>query len=140
MASSTKIVPNLQAPTSQPTMIPQPPEDPLLTATLACLAAMDPMFMARSGGQILYDIVLSNPTEVIGGPENLGRMLKFLLINPDGTVNKDFYPLISRYIKDSLVGRDPVSCCQGICKIITLQLYASGKMIDGHQENPPTSA
>lgn len=67
-------------------------------------------------------------------------MLKFLLINPDGTVNKDFYPLISRYIKDSLVGRDPVSCCKGICKIITLQLYASGKMIDGHQENFPTSA
>jgi len=78
--------------------------------------------------------------EVIGGTENLGRMLKFLLIDSDGTINKHFHPMISRYIQDSLVGRDPVNCCKGICRILTVQLYASGKMTDGHQENTLTSA
>ena len=139
MASSTKIVPNLQAPTSQPTMIPQPPEDPLLTATLAHLIAMPAMQMARVAGQMLYDLAIQNPMEVIGSPEILGMTLKTTLINDNGQVFKEHYPMITRYILHSLVGRDPRLCCTAICRIITVQLYASGKLSDGHQANTATS-
>ena len=139
MASSTKIVPNLQAPISQPTMIPQPPEDPLLTATLAHLIAMDPMSMARVAGQTLYDLAIQNPIEVIGSPEILGMTLKTTLINDNGQVFKEHYPMITRYILHSLVGRDPRLCCTAICRIITVQLYASGKLTDGLKANPASS-
>ena len=139
MASSTKIVPNLQAPISQPTMIPQPPEDPLLTATLATLAVMDPMQMARAAGQMLYDLAIENPMAVIGSPEILGTTLRTTLIDDNGKVFKQHYPMISRYISHSLIGRDPRLCCTAICRIITVQLYASGKLTDGHQANTASS-
>ena len=139
MASSTKIVQNLQAPTSQPTMIPQPPEDPLLTATLAHLIAMDPMSMARVAGQTLYDLAIQNPIEVIGSPEILGMTLRTTLIDDNGQVFKEHYPMITRYILHSLVGRDPRLCCTAICRIITVQLYASGKLSDGPKANTASS-
>lgn len=139
MASSTKIVQNLQAPISQPTMIPQPPEDPLLIATLAQLISMDPMQMARAAGQMLYDLAIENPMAVIGSPEILGMTLKMSLIDDNGQVYKHHYPMISRYIKHSLVGRDPRLCGMAICRIVTVQLYASGKLTDGHQANTATS-
>ena len=135
MASLTKIVPNSQAPTSQPTMIPLPPEDPLLTATLSTLIAMPAMQMARVAGQMLYDLAIQNPMEVIGSPEILGMTLRTTLIDDNGQVFKQHYPMIARYISHSLVGRDPRLCCTAICRIITVQLYASGKLSDGHKAN-----
>ena len=139
MASSTKIVPNLQAPTSQPTMIPQPPEDPLLIATLVQLVSMDPMQMARAAGQMLYDLAIENPMAVIGSPEILGTTLRMTLIDDNNQVFKQHYPMISRYIKHSLVGRDPRLCAMAICRLVTVQLYASGKLSDGSQANTATT-
>ena len=87
MASSTKIVQNLQAPTSQQTMIPRPPEDPLLTATQAQLISMDAMQMARAAGQMLYDLAIENPMAVIGSPEILGTTLRMTIIDDKGQVH-----------------------------------------------------
>lgn len=139
MASSTKIVPNLQAPISQPTMIPQPPEDPLLIATLSQLISMEPMQMARAAGQMLYDLAIENPMAVIGSPEILGTTLRMTIINDNGQVYPQYYPMILRYMSHSLVGRDPRLCAMAVCRIVTVQLYASGKLSDGHQANTATS-
>lgn len=140
MASSTKIVPNSQAPTSQQTMIPRPPEDPLLTATQSQLISMDAMQMARAAGQMLYDLAIENPMAVIGSPEILGTTLRMTIIDDNGQVYPQFHPIIARYITHSLVGRDPRLCAMAICRIVTVLLYASGKLTDGHQENTITSA
>lgn len=77
--------------------------------------------------------------EVIGGTEMLGRTLRMALIDDNGQVYKHHHPTISRYIKHSLVGRDPRLCGLAICRIVTVLLYASGKLSDGHQANTATS-
>ena len=66
--------------------------------------------------------------------------LKMALIDENGQVFKQHHPMIARYIKHCTAGRDPTVSVIGICRIVTMQLYASGKITDGHQENTLTSA
>ena len=77
---------------------------------------------------------------VIGSPEILGTTLRMAIIDDNGQVHPQIYPIIARYITHSLVGRDPRLCAMAVCRIVTVLLYASGKLTDGHQENTLTSA
>lgn len=65
--------------------------------------------------------------------------LKMALIDENGQVFKQHHPMIARYIKHCAAGRDPTASVIGICRIVTMQLYASGKLTDGPQANTATT-
>lgn len=127
MASSTKTNRNSPAPTSQP-VIPPTPEDPLVQATVEQIEQMDDMQMARAAGQILYDLAIQDPTITVASPAILGMILKTTLRNDAGKLFSEFLPLIRQYMQHSLVAKDPRLAAVAICRIVTVQLYAAGKL------------
>ena len=134
MASSTKIVQSSPAPISQPQpVVPPPPEDPLFVQTILHLEQMDEMQMSRSSGQILYDLAIQDPTINLASPEILGMILKTTLRDDSGKVFPAHYPLIRQHISHSLVAKDPRLTAMAILRIITVQLYAAGKLTNANQ-------
>lgn len=135
MASSTKIVQNSPAPTSQPQPTPRLPEDPLVVQAAIQIQAMDEGQMARSAGQILYDIAIQDPTITIASPEILGMILKKTILSDSGELLPEWLPLLRRYTKQSLVAKDPRLVAMAFTRIVTLQLYAAGKLDNANQAN-----
>ena len=135
MASSTKTVQNSPAPTSQPQPTPRLPEDPLVVQAAIQIQAMDEGQMARSAGQILYDIAIQDPTITIASPEILGMILKKTILSDSGELLPEWLPLLRRYIKQSLVAKDPRLVAMAFTRIVTLQLYAAGKLDNANQAN-----
>lgn len=134
MVSSTKKSQNSPAPTSQPQpVVPPPPEDPLFVQTILHLEQMDEMQMSRSSGQILYDLAIQDPTINLASPEMLGMILKTTVKDDSGKIFPAYYPLIRQYISHSLVARDPRLTAMAILRIITVQLYAAGKLTNANQ-------
>lgn len=135
MASSTKTVQNSPAPTSQPQPTPRLPEDPLVVQAAIQIQAMDEGQMARSAGQILYDIAIQDPTITIASPEILGMILKKTILSDSGELLPEWLPLLRRYTKQSLVAKDPRLVAMAFTRIVTLQLYAAGKLDNANQAN-----
>ena len=135
MASSTKTVRNSPAPTSQPQPTPPTPEDPLVVQAIMHIEEMDEGQLARSAGQILYDIAIQDPTITIGTMEVLGMILKKTIVNDDGKLLPEWLPLLRRYIRQSLVARDPRLVAMAFSRIVTIQLYAAGKLENADQAN-----
>jgi len=128
MASSTKSARTSQAPTSPQPQIPPTPEDPLVVAAVEQVEAMDDMQMARAAGQILYDLAIQDPTITVATPAMLGMILKTTLRNDNGKLFPEYLPLIRQYLQHSLVAKDPRLVAVAICRIVTVQLYAAGKL------------
>lgn len=135
MASSTKTVRNSPAPTSQPQPTPPTPEDPLVVQAIMHIEEMDEGQLARSAGQILYDIAIQDPTITIGTTEVLGMILKKTIVNDEGKLLPEWLPLLRRYIRQSLVARDPRLVAMAFSRIVTIQLYAAGKLENADQAN-----
>ena len=135
MASSTKTVQNSPAPTSQPQPTPRLPEDPLVVQAAIQIQAMDEGQMARSAGQILYDIAIQDPTITIASPEILGMILKKTILSDSGELLPEWLPLLRRYTKQSLVAKDPRLVAMAFTRIVTLQLYVAGKLDNANQAN-----
>lgn len=134
MVSSTKKDPSSPAPTSQqPRVVPPLPEDPLFVQTILHLEQMDDMQMSRSAGQILYDLAIQDPTINLASPEILGLILKTTIKTDDGKINPAHYPLIRQYLTHSLVAKDPRLVAMAFTRIITVQLYAAGKLTNANQ-------
>ncbi len=139
MASSTKTVQSSQAPTSPQPQIPPTPEDPILVQAILQLEAMDDLQMARAAGQVLYDLAIQDPVISIASPETLGMILKTTLRDDNGKVFPQYYPLLKRYLSHSIVARDPRLVAVAITRIITVQLYAAGKLKNADQANTATA-
>ena len=138
MASSTKTVQNSQAPTSPPQPKPQvvqTPEDPMVVQAVQQIEEMDLMQMARAAGQVLYDLAIQDPVITVASPEILGMTLKKTILNDDGKFNNEYMPLLCLYLKHSLVARDPRLVAVAMCRIVTIQLYAAGKLSDASKAN-----
>ena len=135
MASSTKTVRNSPAPTSQPQPTPSLPEDPLVVQAAIQIQAMDEGQLARNAGQILYDIAIQDPTITIASPEILGMILKKTILSDSGELLPEWLPLLRRYTKQSLVAKDPRLVAMAFTRIVTLQLYAAGKLDNANQAN-----
>ena len=133
MASSAKTVQSSPAPISQPRPTPPLPEDPLVEQAIQYIQEMDEGQMARSAGQILYDIAIQDPTITIGTTEVLGMILKKTILNDSGKLLPDWLPLIRRYVGQSLVSKDPRLVAMAFTRIVTIQLYAAGKLENAHQ-------
>jgi hypothetical protein len=139
MASSTKTVQSSQAPTSPQPQIPPTPEDPILVQAILQLEAMDDLQMARAAGQVLYDLAIQDPVISIASPEILGMILKTTLRDDNGKVFPQYYPLLKQYLSHSIVARDPRLVAVAITRIITVQLYAAGKLKNADQANTATA-
>jgi len=135
MASSTKTVRNSPAPTSQPQPTPSLPEDPLVVQAAIQIQAMDEGQFARNAGQILYDIAIQDPTITIASPEILGMTLKKTILSDSGELLPEWLPLLRRYVKHSLVAKDPRLVAMAFSRIVTLQLYTAGKLDNANQAN-----
>lgn len=135
MASSTKITPSSPAPISQPQPTPPAPEDPLVVQAILHIEEMDEGQLARSAGQILYDIAIQDPTITIGTTEVLGMILKKTIVSNEGKLLPEWLPLLRRYIRQSLVARDPRLVAMAFSRIVTIQLYAAGKLENANQAN-----
>ena len=133
MASSAKITQSSPAPTSRPRPTPPLPEDPLVEQAIQYIEAMDEGQMARSAGQILYDIAIQDPTITIGTTEVLGMILKKTILSDSGKLLPEWLPLIRRYVTQSLVSKDPRLVAMAFTRIVTIQLYAAGKLENAHQ-------
>ena len=139
MASSTKPVQSSPAPISQPRPTPPTPEDPLVTQAVLHIQEMDEGQMARSAGQILYDSAIQDPTITIGTTEVLGMILKKTIVGDDGKFLPEWMPLLRRYLKHSMVARDPRLVALAFTRIVTIQLYAAGKLDNANQANPASA-
>ena len=135
MASSTKTVQNSPAPISQPQPTPPLPEDPLVVQAGIQIQSMDEGQLARNAGQILYDIAIQDPTITIASPEILGMILKKTILSDSGELLPEWLPLLRRYTKQSLVAKDPRLVAMAFTRIVTLQLYAAGKLDNANQAN-----
>ena len=137
MQSSAKTVRSSPAPTSQPQPTPQPqpqpPEDPLVVQAILHIQEMDEGQLARSAGQILYDIAIQDPAITIGTMEVLGMILKKTILSDSGKFLPEWLPLLRRYIRQSMVARDPRLVAMAFTRIVTIQLYAAGKLENAHQ-------
>jgi len=134
MQSSTKTTRSSLAPTSQPQPTPPPtPEDPLVVAAVTHIEAMDEGQLARSAGQILYDIAIQDPTITLASPEILGMILKKTILSDSGKFLPEWLPLLRRYTKQSLVAKDPRLVAMAFARIVTIQLYAAGKLDNANQ-------
>lgn len=139
MASSTKTVRSSQAPTSPQPQIPPTPEDPILVQAIQQIEAMDDMQMARAAGQVLYDLAIQDPVISVASPEILGMILKTTLRDDNGKLFPEYLPLLKQYLSHSMVARDPRLVAVAITRIITVQLYAAGKLKNANQANPATA-
>lgn len=139
MASSIKTVQSSQAPTSPQRPTPPTPEDPTVVAAIQQLEAMDDMQMARAAGQVLYDLAIQDPVISVASPEMLGLILKTTLRDDHGKLYPQYYPLLEQYMKHSLVSRDPRLVAVAITRIVTIQLYAAGKLSNANQANTATA-
>lgn len=135
MASSTKNVQSSPAPISQPQPIPPQPEDPLVVQAAIQLQSMDEAQMARAGGQILYDIAITDPTITVASPETLGMTLKKTILSSSGELLPEWLPLLRLYTQHSLVAKDSRLVAMAICRMVTLQLYILGKLGNANQAN-----
>jgi hypothetical protein len=136
MQSSAKTVRSSPAPISQPQPTPPPtPEDPLVVAAAVQIQAMDEMQMARAGGQILYDIAITDPTISVASPEILGMILKKTILNDSGELFPEWLPLLRLYVTHSLVAKDPRLVGMALCRMVTMQLYMTGKLVNANQAN-----
>lgn len=137
MASSTKTVQSSPAPISQPQPTPPAPSGPLVVQAIQHIEEMDQGQLARSAGQILYDLAIQDPTINVASPEILGMLLQETILTP--TTKKfdmAWLPLLERYIKHSMVAKDPRLVAMAFTRIVTIQLYAAGKLDNAHQANP----
>lgn len=139
MASSIKTVQSSQAPTSPQPQIPPTPEDPILVQAIQQLEAMDDMQMSRAAGQVLYDLAIQDPVISIASPEMLGLILKTTLRDDNGKLFPEYLPLLRRYLSHSMVSRDPRLVAVAITRIVTIQLYAAGKLTNANQANTATA-
>ncbi len=96
---------------------------------------MDEGQFARNAGQILYDIAIQDPTITIASPEILGMILKKTILSDSGELLPEWLPLLRRYVKHSLVAKDPRLVAMAFSRIVTLQLYTAGTLDNANQAN-----
>lgn len=136
MASSTKTVQNSPAPISQPRPTPPAqPSNPLVVQAIQHIEEMDEGQLARSAGQILYDLAIQDPTINVVSPEILGMTLQMTILTPEKKFDLAWLPLLERYIKHSMVAKDPRLVAMAFTRIVTIQLYAAGKLDNADQAN-----
>ena len=133
MASSAKITQSSPAPTSRPRPTPPLPEDPLVEQAIQYIEAMDEGQMARSAGQILYDIAIQDPIITIGTMEDLGTILKQAILNNNSKLHSEWLPLLRQYTNHSLVAKDPRLVSLAFTRLVTMHLYISGKLGNANQ-------
>lgn len=111
----------------------------MVTQAVLHIQEMDEGQMARSAGQILYDIAIQDPTITIGTTDVLGMILKKTILSDDGKFLPEWMPLLRRYLKHSMVARDPRLVAMAFTRIVTIQLYAAGKLDNANQANPASA-
>jgi hypothetical protein len=111
----------------------------VVVAAIQQLEAMDDMQMARAAGQVLYDLAIQDPVISVTTPEILGLILKTTLRDDNGKLFPEYYPLLTQYTSHSLVSKDPRLVAVAITRIVTIQLYAAGKLNNADQANTATA-
>ena len=85
-----------------------------------------PMGMARSGGQILYDLAIKDVDSLIGNREMYGSHLYSYFIDK-GEPTPNFFKAVRTFLPLSMVGKNPVSFVASLTRIATIQLILSGE-------------
>lgn len=94
---------------------------------------MGPMGLARSCGQILYDLAIADIDGYIGSRERFGALIYSYLIEKDEPT-ENFHRIVDAIYKASMVRDNGVTFCASVGRIATVELLGSG-MLCANQES-----
>lgn len=82
---------------------------------------MGPMGLARSGGQILFDLAIKDIDLVLGSRERYAAMLYDHLVTKDEP-NDNFHRIFDFMFPISMVNQNPVTFVSSMCRVATIEI------------------
>ena len=89
---------------------------------------MGPMGLARSAGQILYDLAIKDIDQVLGWREQFGARLYTYLIEKDEPT-EEFYRLYKTIAPHSLVKHHAITFVACLARMATVEMIGKGLLI-----------
>jgi len=86
--------------------------------------SMGPMGLARSGGQILYDLAILEVDELVGTRERYAALLYDHFVHKDEPT-ENFHKLFDILYPISMVRQNPVTFTASLARIATINLLGS---------------
>ena len=90
---------------------------------------MGPMGLARSGGQILYDLAIKDVDTLVGSRERYAALLYNYLIDKDEPTD-NFIRLFNRTYEASLLQNNEVPYMACLARIATVEMLGKGSLIE----------
>lgn len=136
--SSPKITRRSLPPISRPAT-PQPPTEqapaeparrvpPIALAVASLYRAQGPEATARSAGQALFDLTLSDPNGYVGSLRRFGTLLHSRLLTPSGGPSQWTETMTLRLASESLVRSDPLLMAAALARLTTIALFTEGTL------------
>ena len=88
---------------------------------------MGPMGLARSSGQILYDLAMADIDIFVGSRERFGALIYSYLIEKDEPT-ENLFRIVASIFDGTLVRDNPLTFCASVGRIATVELLGSGKL------------
>lgn len=89
---------------------------------------MGPMGLARSAGQILYDLAIKDIDQVLGSREQFGARLYTYLIEKDEPT-EEFYRLYKTIAPYSMVKHHAITFVACLARMATVEMIGKGMLI-----------
>lgn len=95
---------------------------------------MGPMGLARSAGQILYDLAIRDIDKVLGSREQFAARLYSYLIEKDEPT-ENFCRLFEIMFTHSLVKNHAVTFVACLARMAAVEMIGKGLLIEGKEDN-----
>ena len=93
---------------------------------------MGPMGLARSGGQILYDLAIRDVDSLLGSRERYASLIYEYLVKKDEPT-EDFNRILHLIYPISMVQENNVTFVACLARIVTIEMLGKGMFIENQK-------
>ena len=91
------------------------------------------MGMARSAGQVLFDLAISDIDSVVGTRERFGALIYSYFIEKDQPT-KNFFRVWDSIYKHSMVKHNPISFVATMGRVATVEMLGGGTLHENQKD------